>query len=46
MSFLNHPTVYSNMASIIKDFRRELRIAKGVHVGLTGTTAAAVVKRN
>ncbi|KAK1240330.1 hypothetical protein MKX08_007772 [Trichoderma sp. CBMAI-0020] len=42
MSFFNHPIVHTNMASTIMDFRRELRIAERVHLGLTGTPVAAV----
>lgn len=42
MSFLNHPTVHNNMATIIMDFRTELKRAEEVHEARTGTTVAAV----
>ncbi|PTB47606.1 glycoside hydrolase family 18 protein [Trichoderma harzianum CBS 226.95] len=42
MSFLNHPTVHGNMATIIMDFRTELKRAEDVHEGRTGRTVAAV----
>ncbi|RFU82010.1 chitin-binding, type 1 [Trichoderma arundinaceum] len=42
MSFLNHPVIHSNMASIIMDFRRELKLAARIHLQLTGVTVPAV----